>query len=414
MINTRKRFFIILLVAGFLLPVTETFGNNKVIAPIMPLLLSGDGQYCIYGLPVTGSSSMGGPFSYYDVTVKINGGPNTYLTAFRGQRYDGENYGYRFSFFPEPKRRYEFRIQAGDPMGLMGEPSDFSSSFSLAGNQGETTPGPIPIADAGENQVALTNTLVQLDGSGSYDGMTGSSSELVYNWEVHFSKEPISLENSNTATPTFTPTVAGSYIFRLQVSKENNDGSATHYSLVRYISVHVVDDLSTALVVNMGQPIRVPLGETLKLNGSGSLPGPDDGGVYRWDFVNHASLGSNAQIQSSSSVVATFTPDVIGTYIFRLSVYKGEDFEYKNMLVSVYDRKTVGKLIEQPLSVDCGFSCTNADLDGDGGVSQADLDLFLSAKGSVPGEQNYLRKADLNRDRLVNSLDEKVFTDCLK
>jgi hypothetical protein len=413
-INSRKYFFVMLMVVGFLLPVTKTFGANKVIAPMLPLLLSDEGQYCLYGLPVTGSSSLGGPYSYYDVTVRIDGGPATYLTAFRGQRYDGENYGYRFSFFPEAKRRYEFSIQAKDPMGLAGEPSDFSSSFSLPGNQGKTNTGPFPIADAGENQVVLTNTQVQLDGSGSYDGMTGSANGLVYNWEVHFSKEPISLENSNTATPTFTPAIAGSYTFRLQVSKANNNGSVTHYSLVRYITVHVVDDLATALVVNMGQPIRVPLGETMKLNGSGSLPEPDDGGIYRWDFINHAAIGSNAQIQSSNNVVATFTPDVIGTYLFRLSVYKGEDFEYKNMLVSVYDKKSVGKLIEQPMSVDCGFSCINADLDGDGEVSQADLDLFLSAKGSVPGEQNYLREADLNRDRLVNSLDEKVFTDCLK
>jgi hypothetical protein len=85
-----------------------------------------------------------------------------------------------------------------------------------------------PVADAGLDQSALTNTIVTLNGSGSSDA---DGDPLACLW-TQTGGTSVALSDS-TANPTFTPTVADTYTFSLVV----NDG--TDVSLSSTVSVTV-------------------------------------------------------------------------------------------------------------------------------------------------------------------------------
>ncbi|MGZ8215344.1 MAG: PKD domain-containing protein, partial [Methylosarcina sp.] len=77
-----------------------------------------------------------------------------------------------------------------------------------------------PKAEAGKNQKVTVGTEVHLDGSTSHDDDNGPS-PLTYQW-MQKSGPAITLNGADTATPSFIPTVKGSYKFSLVV----NDGTA--------------------------------------------------------------------------------------------------------------------------------------------------------------------------------------------
>src|SRR5262249_56653436 len=72
-----------------------------------------------------------------------------------------------------------------------------------------------PTANAGTDQTVAVNTLVTLQGSGS-DPDNGPN-PLSFSW-AQLSGPSVTLSGANTATPTFTPTAAGAYGFRLTLS----------------------------------------------------------------------------------------------------------------------------------------------------------------------------------------------------
>lgn len=72
-----------------------------------------------------------------------------------------------------------------------------------------------PIAEAGAVQNVAPGTQVQLDGSLSRDGQSGS---LTYGWEQVSGRMDVTLAGADTATPTFTPAAEGGYTFRLTVA----------------------------------------------------------------------------------------------------------------------------------------------------------------------------------------------------
>jgi extracellular elastinolytic metalloproteinase len=78
-----------------------------------------------------------------------------------------------------------------------------------------------PVANAGSDQNVTVNTQVTLSGSGSSDP-DGGPSPLGYSW-AQLSGPSVTLGNPTGVNPTFTPTVTGTYVFRLTV----NDGAAT-------------------------------------------------------------------------------------------------------------------------------------------------------------------------------------------
>lgn len=97
-----------------------------------------------------------------------------------------------------------------------------TSAFSACVNVQQVTPPPNqpPVANAGSNQTVTVGTLVTLNGTASFDPDNGPS-PLTFLW-TQTSGPTVVLTGATTATPSFTPTVMGTYVFRLVV----NDGAA--------------------------------------------------------------------------------------------------------------------------------------------------------------------------------------------
>ncbi len=75
-------------------------------------------------------------------------------------------------------------------------------------------PNEVPIANAGPDQEVTLESLVTLDGSGSFDADVGQT--LSFEW-FQVAGPDVSLSGDTTPTPTFTPLLAGSYTFGLVV-----------------------------------------------------------------------------------------------------------------------------------------------------------------------------------------------------
>jgi hypothetical protein len=73
-----------------------------------------------------------------------------------------------------------------------------------------------PVANAGVDQSVSPNTKVTLDGRGSADPDNGPQ-PLTYSW-AQTGGTTVTLTGTQTAQPSFTPTAAGSYTFKLTVS----------------------------------------------------------------------------------------------------------------------------------------------------------------------------------------------------
>jgi hypothetical protein len=97
-----------------------------------------------------------------------------------------------------------------------------TSQFSVCRSAQQAPPPPNqpPVANAGSNQTVTVGTLVTLNGTASFDPDNGPSS-LTFSW-TQTSGPAVTLTGANTATPSFTPTLAGTYVFSLVV----NDGAA--------------------------------------------------------------------------------------------------------------------------------------------------------------------------------------------
>ena len=77
----------------------------------------------------------------------------------------------------------------------------------------------VPIADTGRLIKGLPGKEVCLDGSASYDPDWGDS--ITYSWS-QVQGPLVTLHDPDTATPCFTPSNTGKYVFELRVS----DGQA--------------------------------------------------------------------------------------------------------------------------------------------------------------------------------------------
>lgn len=161
-----------------------------------------------------------------------------------------------------------------------------------------------------------TGTTVQLSGASSSDP---DAHLLSFRWA--FSSVPAGsqaqLIGADTAAPSFTPDVSGTYVARLVV----NDGPFGNESAPASVSVSVGDGRPTAAIAPAG-PISVAAGTTVQL--SGSTSSDPDGHLlhYRWSFAA-VPLGSKSQINEPAAVNPSFMPDRPGDYVVRLVVDDG-------------------------------------------------------------------------------------------
>ena len=129
-----------------------------------------------------------------------------------------------------------------------------------------TTTNQAPVANAGGDESVEVGEAAQLDGTGSSDP---DGDTLTYSWSITAAPpgSTAALTNPTTATPSFTPDVAGTYTIQLIV----NDGSVN--SPPDTVEITATDDTGGGTLTNG------------RLH-SGSIDGP--GEVDTWTFTANA------------------------------------------------------------------------------------------------------------------------------
>lgn len=215
----------------------------------------------------------------------------------------------RPSFTPDVTGNYVVSLVVSD--GTLGSDSAFVIVTSGAANMPPTA------VATGPASVVLVGSRVTLDASASTDP---NADLLRYSWR--WVSRPVSsqavLGLGVTARPEFVPDQAGDYVLGLVVS----DGLLN--SSERTVTVRAAR--TAAPLVNAGSSQSVLVGSTIDLDGVGTPSGA--GGLsnatllaYQWTLVYRPEGSSNARtITNATASRAQFIPDVVGTYVFRLTV----------------------------------------------------------------------------------------------
>ncbi len=185
-----------------------------------------------------------------------------------------------------------------------------------------STGGPYePVARAGTDQQHKVVELITLDGSGSND--RDPNYVLTYQW-TQKSGPSVTLSSPTSAITTFTPPSEGEYIFQLIV----NDG--TYSSYPDEVKVFIGNQKPIA---DAGDNKAVKPGVQASLNGSASYdPDVTDTIVsYSWTQVS----GPTVTLSNPNFKNPSFTPSIIGEYVFQLVVSDGVDISQPD-LVTVF------------------------------------------------------------------------------
>ena len=213
-----------------------------------------------------------------------------------------------------------------------------------------------PTANAGPDTTYTldnTNNTVSLDGSDSFDGTeTDKTTNVNYSWVRSTGANRgtggnVTLTGEDTATPTFTPTGVDSgaasvtYGFTLTVT---DNESATHTDMV-------LITINAPPIALPGDPQTVPSGETIVLDGSGSLDGGarnvGGNGTYSWTRTGGTGdstktwTGENTAMLSVTPTDAVATRADAVTHIFTLTVTDSDGATHSD---------TVTLTVEEPIA----------------------------------------------------------------
>ena len=195
---------------------------------------------------------------------------------------------------------------------------------------------PLPIANAGPNQVVASGATVQLDGSGS----SGGVGSLAYTWN-HYSS--VVLNNPNTAYPSFTaPTLPpGSdmlYTFSLTVTDDLgqiNDFDTVLIQVKAPGNPNWYTPPNLPPVANAGPDQVVASGATVQLDGSGSSDNWDklgEGLSLDWGARTSGIIGNSIVLSPGffavrpsfeAEVLAPGAADVTHTFILTVTDQHG-------------------------------------------------------------------------------------------
>jgi len=179
-----------------------------------------------------------------------------------------------------------------------------------------------PVANAGDDKNVSVNTLVSLDGTNSTDGNFNDTLTYKWNWMYWASTTPPTLSLDTSPKPTFTPTVAGLYVLTLVVTDDKKQTNSVSNPDPIAITVSATN---SAPVANAGVDRTVTNNATVTLGGSYTDANVTDTITYKWYLRSKPALSTaTLTVPSATPDKPTFTPDVVGNYVFVLIVNDGK------------------------------------------------------------------------------------------
>ena len=175
-----------------------------------------------------------------------------------------------------------------------------------------TTANTAPVADAGADQTVFVGNTVQLDGNGSGDV---DGDPLSFSWSLITAPTGSAalLANATSVSPTFTVDLFGTYVAQLIVNDSLLD------SVPDTITITTAN---SAPVARAGPDQSVFVGDTVRLDASGSSDVDGDGLTFAWSLLAFPT-GSTATLSAPTGESPTFVADRPGTYVAQLIVNDG-------------------------------------------------------------------------------------------
>ena len=169
-----------------------------------------------------------------------------------------------------------------------------------------------PVAEAGVDQSATVGTLVQLDGTNSFDV---DGNPLSYHWGLTTTPagSTATLSHPHVAQPTFTVDKPGTYAAQLMV----NDGIASSEADTVQVST-----INSKPVADAGADQEASVGQPVQLDGRLSSDVDGDPLTYQW-ALSTVPEGSTAILTNDTTAQPSFTPDLAGTYVGQVIVHDG-------------------------------------------------------------------------------------------
>ncbi len=170
-----------------------------------------------------------------------------------------------------------------------------------------------PVADAGANQtITSPASTVVLNGSGSHDP---DGTIAAYDWVLISGPGSITINNSNTATPSVTGLETGVYTFQLTVT-DNSGATATDQVFVTVLPPVVLPN--QAPVANAGTNLTITLPDnSVSLNGTSSFDPDGTIATYAWSQISGPSAAVITGANTSTPAVSQL---IVGQYVYQLTV----------------------------------------------------------------------------------------------
>ena len=189
-----------------------------------------------------------------------------------------------------------------------------------------------PVAHAGVDAVYALEAPIFLDGTASSDE---DGDALSFIWEVVAGPGSVTFVDSSSHQTQITVTAAGEYLFRLHVS----DGALEAVDEVRVI---VTPQTNIPPVADAGPSQTVPVGGLVTLDGRNSSDQEGQDLIYRWRIGRNP--GERVLLSDSTVAQPTFTPLLLGQYVFGLVVEDGlaasiQDTVVITVVSRMYDRR---------------------------------------------------------------------------
>lgn len=185
-----------------------------------------------------------------------------------------------------------------------------------------------PVANAGADRVVPYHSTVVMNGTSSVDP---DGDPISFAWTLAAPAGSAAvLSSSSSPTPTFYADVAGVYTVQLTVS----DGT-----LSSSVTVHLTAQ-NVPPVASAGANRTVPKNTVVTLDASASADPDQDPLTFSWVLAS-APAGSATTLANPTSVQATFTPDLVGTYTATVTVSDGVFSSLASVTVTAVDTPPV-------------------------------------------------------------------------